>query len=479
MEKNVYVAIDLGAESGRIIAGDVESMEVIHRFPNTPVRIGDSLFWNALGIFSEIKKGLKEAFARYGNRVVSLGVDTWGVDYGLLDLHGELLGNPYHYRDSRTDHVPEQVFEKVPREQVYRTTGIQIMQINTLYQLYSFSRNHPEMFQAARHLLTTPNLFNYWLSGALKNEYSITTTTQLYNPVKREWAYDLINSLGLKEDLFGEIVMPGAVVGTLLPSIAQELGAPEGVRVVAVGCHDTASAVAAVPALRGDDAPRYAYLSSGTWSLLGIESPQPIITEASSKYNFTNEGAADGGIRFLKNIMGLWIVQECKRSWDESGKAYSYAELTELAAEHGPADFTIDVSDDRFLKPGLIDESMPERVEAYCRETGQTAPSDVGGMVRGVLESLAHTYVETLGSIKEITGNSVEVLHIIGGGSQNDLLSQLTADAAGIPVYAGPVEATAIGNMLVQAVTAGDIESLDAGRKRVRDAYSIKEFTPR
>ncbi len=469
-----HVAIDLGAESGRIIVGDARAVETVHRFANVPVRVRDALYWDTLGLWSEIKAGLKIAFARYPGEVSSVGLDTWGVDYGLFDSRGELVGNPYHYRDARTDSVAEELFRIVSKREVYGVTGIQFMQINTLYQLFAFSRQQPELYRSAAHFLHTPDLFTYWLTGEMKNEYSIATTSQLFDPTKREWAVDLMARLGLRSELFKEIVMPGTVIGPLLPAVAQETGAPSGVVVIASGCHDTASAVAAVPASGRD----YAYLSSGTWSLLGVESERPIITDKSFEYNFTNEGAADGGIRFLKNIMGLWIVQECKRSWDLEGSSYSYADLSRLAEEHGPAGFSIDPDAPRFLKPGLTSDGMPERIRQWCRETGQPVPESPQAIVRGVLESLAATYRKTVAMIEEISGRTFRELYIIGGGSQNALLCRLAADATGLPVLAGPVEATAIGNIMIQQIAQGEISSIEEGRKIVRESHAVRRYDP-
>src|SRR5665648_1070628 len=293
MEK--FVAIDLGAESGRVIVGDLSKIEIIYRFPNHLIRVKDSIFWDILGIFNEIKK----AFKKYPNQIVSMGIDTWGVDYVLLDDDGDLLGNPYHNRDKRTDNIMEEIFRIIPKKEIFTETGIQFMQINTIYQLYSFARKKPQILENTRYFLTIPDLLNYWLTGIIKNEYSIATTTQLYNPIKKDWSTKILNKLGFKKEIFGEIIMPGIKIGKLLPAVAREIGADSEVMVVVPACHDTASAVAAVPV---EDNINYAYISSGTWSLLGIETPEPIINDMSFKYNFTNEGSADGGFRFLKNI---------------------------------------------------------------------------------------------------------------------------------------------------------------------------------
>jgi len=473
MEK--YAAVDLGAESGRIVVGDVRAIEEVYRFENQPVRIGNSIYWDVLGIYTEIKRGLKTAFNRYPDQIRSIGLDSWGVDYALLDRQGDLIGGVYHYRDPRNDGVPQQVYTRVPRREVYEETGIQHMQINTIYQLYAHGKAKPELIEQACTMLTVPNLFHYWLTGQMRSEFSHVTTTQLYNPRTRDWSWRIIDALGFNRKWFGEIVAPGTKLGALLPHVAEELDAPSGVMVIASASHDTASAVAAIPA---PGKTNYAYISSGTWSLLGCESPEPIITDKSYAYNFTNEGAADGGIRFLKNIIGLWIVQECKRHWDRTDRKYSYGELTDLARQFGPAAFSIDCNDPRFLKPGLIDDSMPDRILAYCREHGQKEPQNPGEVVRGVLQSLAELYAAFIRELEDASDQSLEQLYIIGGGSQNTLLCELTARAAGIPVFAGPVEATAIGNIMVQAISMGELESIQQGRELILESYAIEEFAP-
>jgi len=472
-----FIAIDIGAETGRVIVGDVSKMEIIYRFPNNFVRVKDSIFWDILGIFNEIKRGLKEAFKKYPNQIISIGIDTWGVDYVLLDNDGDLLGNPYHYRDKRTDNIMEEVFRIIPKKEIFTETGIQFMQLNTIYQLYSFAKKKPQIFENTKYLLTIPDLLNYWLTGIIKNEYSIATTTQLYNPIKKDWSTKILNKLGFKKEIFGEIIMPGIKIGKLLPAVVREIGADSEVMVVAPACHDTGSAVAAVPV---EDNINYAYISSGTWSLLGIETPKPIINDMSFKYNFTNEGSADGGFRFLKNITGFWIIQECKKFWDENVKSYSYDELTEMALKYGTAaNFRIDPDDLRFLKPALIDDSMIDRIKNYCHETGQKIPKTPAEIVRGVIESLAEKYTETIKMIEEITGKSIKEIYIIGGGCRNSLLCQLVANATDLPVYAGPVEATAIGNLMVQAKSMGQIKSINEGRNIIRKSFDIKKYLPK
>jgi rhamnulokinase len=468
-------AVDLGAESGRIVVGDVRAIEEVYRFENQPVRIGNSIYWDVLGIYAEIKRGLKAAFSRYPGQIRSIGLDSWGVDYALLDHQGDLIGGVYHYRDPRTDDIPQQVFSRISKREIYEETGIQHMQINTIHQIYAHGKDKPDLVEQARTMLSLPNLFHYWLTGKMRSEYTHVTTTQLYNPRTRDWSWRIIDALGFKREWFGEIVACGSQLGALLPHVAEEIGAPSEVMVIASASHDTASAVAAIPA---PGKTNYAYISSGTWSLLGCESPEPIINDKSHAYNFTNEGAADGGIRLLKNIIGLWIVQECKRHWDRTDRKYSYGQLTDLAREFGPAEFTIDCNDPRFLKPGLIDDSMPDRILAHCREHGQAEPRSPGELVRGVLQSLADLYAASIRELEDVSGRSLEQLYIIGGGSQNTLLCELTAERAGIPVFAGPVEATAIGNILVQAMSMGELESIERGRELILGSYDIEEFAP-
>ena len=472
MEPRNFLAVDLGAESGRVLAGNLDRFEVVHRFENVPVRIGDSLHWNVLELYQQIKAGIR-AGLQYSP--VSVGIDTWGVDYGLLDGAGTLLGLPYHYRDPRTDHAPEAMDGLIERRALYEETGIQTMPFNTLYQLYAQRQRQPQLLDCARRLLTLPDLLHYWLTGTLVNEFTNASTTQLRNPRAGTWSPRVLETVGLPPTLFSEPLMPGTEIGGLLPGVAAELGGAE-LRVVLPPCHDTASAVVAAPMAAPEES---VYISSGTWSLLGIESPRPIITDASFAHNFTNEGGADGGTRFLKNIMGLWIVQECRRQWAAEGRAFDYAELTAMAEAAGPAAYSIDPAAERFFKPGLIDDGMADRIANWCRETDQPVPDSPGAVVRGVLESLARTYADTVRQLEEITGAGYRHIHVIGGGSQNGLLCQLTANASGCAVHAGPVEATALGNLLLQAVGAGEVRSIEAGRALIRARAQLTHYQPR
>lgn len=473
-----YLALDLGASGGRAIVGrfdgDRLALAEVHRFANGPVRLpradgGTSLHWNILGLFSEVKEGLRRAAAADGP-LTSLGIDTWGVDFGLLDRHGQLLGSPYHYRDSRTDGMMEAAFGRVPRAEIFATTGIQFMALNTLYQLLALAESKDPSLAAAATLLLTPDLLNYWLTGRASSERTIASTTQFLDPRRGQWAVDLLARLGLPTHILPPIVEPGTVLGHLLPHVAEETAAA-GVLVVAPGCHDTASAVAAVPAAGA----QHAYLSSGTWSLLGVEVQAPVITPASLAANVTNEGGVCGTVRLLKNITGLWIIQECRRAWAAAGRALSWEQIMVAAEAAAPVGAVIDVDAAEFAAPG----DMPGRVRAFCARTGQPAPETIGELAAVVYESLALKYRSTLTRIEGLIGRPAAPLHIVGGGSQNRLLDQLAADFTGRQVIAGPVEATAIGNILLQMLATGALASLAEGRDLVRRSFAVETFEPR
>jgi sugar (pentulose or hexulose) kinase len=446
---------------------DCLSLEEVYRFPNGPVRVQGHLHWDVLRIWSEIQHGLRLAAAHGG--LSSLGVDTWGVDFGLLDDAGNLIGNPYHYRDSRTDGMMEAAFARMPRQEIYRQTGIQFMQLNSLYQLLSMRLQNDPALECAASLLTMPDLFNYWLTGRKANEFTIATTTQCYNPITADWAWEVLRRLEIPASLFQPIIQPGSILGEINADTAQEAGLA-GLQVVAVGSHDTASAVAAVPAESG----RIVFISSGTWSLVGSETPKPVISERSLAFNFTNEGGIGGTFRFLKNISGLWLVQECRRAWAAAGQEFSYAELTRLAAEAPAFHSLVDPNDAAFLSPG----EMPERIGRYCLKRGQPPPTGAGQFVRCALESLALAYRKAIEELEQALGYTLEAIHIVGGGSQNRLLNQFAADATGKPVIAGPVEATAIGNVLVQAMAMGQLSSLAEARQLVRRSFPVEVFEP-
>ena len=472
MPGSSFLAIDLGAESGRAILGRIGeqlTLEEIHRFSNGPVRVGDHIYWDVLRLWTEIKNGLRIAAESERGSLAGLGLDTWGVDYSLLDASDQLIGNPFHYRDARTDGIVEVAFQIAPREEIYHQTGIQFMQINTLFQLLAMRQANDPALQIARAFLMIPDLFNFWLTGRKANEFTISTTTQCYNPREKRWASELLTALDIPEQIFQQIIQPGAVLENLLASVAEEASS-ERIPVIAVGSHDTASAVAAVPA-EGSD---FIYISSGTWSLMGIESEQPIINGNSLKYNLTNEGGVCNTIRFLKNIMGMWLLQESRRQWAKTRQSYTYDELTDLA-EGAPARKSfIFVDDHRFLAPG----NMVERIQMFCRETDQPVPQTHAEVVRCILESLALEYRWETEKLRELSGKTLPVIHIIGGGSRNRLLNQCTADATGCDVIAGPVEATAIGNILLQAIALGHISSLEEGRALVRRSFDVTSFQP-
>ncbi|HZY85068.1 MAG TPA: rhamnulokinase family protein [Gemmataceae bacterium] len=469
---NKFLAFDLGAESGRGIVGLLNGpkleLEVIHRFANEPVRTLDALHWDVLALYREMLQTMRLCASVYG-AVDGVGVDTWGVDFALLGRGGTLLGNPRHYRDPHTEGVMDDAFRRVPRAEVFRQTGIQFMRFNTLFQLLALQRDRSPLLDAAETLLFMPDLFHYFFTGIKVNEFTDASTSQMLDPTTRGWAYGLVRSFGLPEKILGTLAQPGTVLGPLRPAVASETGlnpAP----VIAPASHDTASAIAAVPA-SGDS---WAYISSGTWSLMGVELSAPLVNEAALAANFTNEGGFGGTTRFLKNIMGLWLVQECRRAWERAGTKYSYDELTRLAQEAPPFAFLVDPDDASFILPA----SMPAALADYCRRRGKPAPERPGDCVRCALEGLALAYRWVLEKLEALTGRRREVIHVVGGGSQNALLCQFTADACNRPVLAGPAEATAIGNVLVQALGLGALRSLAEARAVVRQSFAVHTYTP-
>ena len=467
-----YLALDLGAESGRAMLAHLNDHRIeltdLRRFANTPVRLPTGLYWDTLQLFHEICESIGDA-ARSVDELDGIAVDTWGVDFGLLAAHGGLLENPRHYRDARTQGVPGQVFEAVSRDEIFRQTGIQVMDINSLYQLYATQRDSPELLECASKLLFMPDLFNYFLTGSFASERTIASTSQFYDPVKRCFATDMLRNLGIHAGFLPELVDPGTELGPVLPYISEPCGLKYDTPVYATASHDTASAIAAVPASSNE---HWCYISSGTWSLMGVELENPVINDASRNANFTNEAGVEHTIRFLKNIPGLWILQECRRAWAKEGKEYSYRELMELAAAAKPSGAVFDL--DQFSSPG----NYPKLIRDFCCKTGQEIPEDAGSIVRAVLQSLANRYKEVLELLGQLTGRQIEVIHIVGGGSRNKLLNQLAADATGRRVIAGPAEATAAGNALVQALGAGEINSLEELRAVVRQSFEMEEYQP-
>jgi len=475
MESKRYIAVDLGAESGRVMLGTVSQdkvvLEEVHRFGNGPIEVDGSLHWDFAKTLAEIKAGIKKAVQQTGGEVACIGVDSWGVDFGLLDAEGWLLEDPYNYRDSRTDGMLEKAFEIVGKRAIYDRTGIQFMQLNTLYQLLAMQQSGDPVLKQAQTLLFTADLYAYHLCGKPYAEYSLASTSQLLDMKTGQWADDLFEKLKLPRDIMPPVTQPGTVVGELTEAAAAEFSSPR-IPVAAIGSHDTASAVAAVPA-SGEGG--WAYLSCGTWSLLGVEIAAPVINDETFDYQFTNEGGVDGTIRLLKNIMGLWLVQECRRQWQTEGQDLSYAEITQMARNATPFAAYIDPSHSDFLSPG----QMPEKINQYLAKTGQDKINDKGTMIRSILESLALNYAWVLQQIEDLTGNPIETLHLVGGGIQNQLLCQFTADATGKKVVAGPIEATATGNILMQAKATGQVESMQQIRQIVRNSFDVKEYLPK
>ena len=465
-----YLALDLGAESGRAIAGTFDgerlSLREVHRFPNVPVRRGESVHWDLPALLDEVKRGVAAAANAFGKDLVSVGVDTWGVDYGLLDGDGGLMGLPYQYRDSRTAGIQDSVMDRLGKDFLYEQTGIQLMEMNTLYQLLSES---PERLAQASRLLFIPDLINYRLTGVMSTEHTFASTSQLYDVRTRDWAYPLLDAVGLPSHMLGDIRDTGESLGPLLPQVAEETGA-SGVDVALPGTHDTASAVAAVPAGEGT----WAFLSSGTWSLLGVETCEPVMNERAKAFELGNEVGVLGTVRPLKNISGLWLVQQCRATWEAQGHPHSYAELTRMAETSAPFAAIINPDDPSFTPPG----DMPTRIADFCASSGQAPPSTRGEFVRTILESLALRYRMVLETIEDIVDGRMDTLHIVGGGGQNLLLNQFTANAVERPVVVGPVEATAAGNVLMQMVASGDIASLAEGREAVRRSFELTTYLP-
>jgi rhamnulokinase len=453
-----YLAFDVGAESGRAIHGHLHSgileIDEIYRFPNEPVSVRGSYHWDILRLWSEIQRVLDGPSIP---KLDCIGVDTWGVDYALLGEHDNLIENPYHYRDRRTQGVMENVLDRVSREEIYATTGIQFLSFNSLYQFYAACNATPKLIDAAKNLVTIPDLLNYWLTGELRCEYTNATTTQFVDPRTRSWAAGLLTRLGLPVRLLAPIIEPGTVIGKLTN--------------VGSACHDTASAVASVAT-----SPNKAFLSSGTWSLLGTELPEPIMTSKACALNFTNEGGVCGTVRLLKNIAGLWLLQECKKSWIASGDDSSYHKLLAAAAVHEQNSFRslFDPDHPAFLRP----DDMPSAITAYFNRTQQATPEDAPRLTRAILESLAFKYRQVLESLEELSGRRFDEIRIIGGGSKNRLLNQFTANATGKLIVAGPVEATALGNIAMQMVATGAVTSLNEAREIIGRSFPVERFEP-
>lgn len=468
------LAIDLGASSGRGIIGRFDgerlTLEENHRFPSDPVTVAGTFSWDILRIFFEIKQAINKCALSADKDISTIGIDTWGVDYGLLDKNGKLIKNPVHYRDTRTVGIQDYAERFMPKKRLYEITGIQFCDFNTVWQLCAEMRDNPELVGIADKMLNIPDLLNYFLTGKMQSEYTIASTGALLDARTGDWSREIIDAFGIPERLFAPIVKPGTVVGPLLDSIKEEVGDIRA-NVVNVASHDTASAVVAVPAVRGQD---FIFISSGTWSLMGTETMSPIITDKSFKYNFTNEGGFGGSIRFLKNIMGLWLEQESRRQWKREGKAFSFDELSNAAMASKPCQCIINPDDPAFGVPG----NLPKAMREYCERTGQHIPENEGEIVRAIFDSLALRYRWAVEAIDDMRGTRIPFINIVGGGTKEEPLSQLCADACARPVLAGPVEATAIGNLAVQAISCSEIKDLAEAREVVRNSFEVKSYEP-
>ena len=474
-----YLAFDIGASSGRAIVGilnnEALALDEIYRFPNEIIRRDNEVLWDILKIHSEILNGLKIYVKKYGSHVDGIGIDTWGVDFILLDKKSELVGPSHHYRDSRTKGMLDYMFKKISKEEIFKLTGIQFMEINSSTQLYSLIHSNSPQLGLSETFLMIPDYLNYLLCMKKRSEYSIASTTQLLNANTQKWSQNLIEKMGLNFGLFQQIIPSGTILGTIRKEISQEVGLEEKTTIIAPACHDTASAVAAVPVdMKKYKEREWAYLSSGTWSLLGVELKKPLINEKSHEFNFTNEGGVENTIRFLKNVTGLWIVQECKREWEKLGLDYTWDTIVTEAKKAKPFQSFINPDDPLFINP----PNMIKVIQAFCENHGQIAPESIGDISRTVFESLAFRYKQIFEYLEKIIEEKIKIIFIIGGGSSNHLLNQFIANSLNIPVKAGPIEATAIGNILMQAKAVGLLKNLNELRSVVIRSFPIKEFYP-
>lgn len=475
MNKQIkLLACDLGASSGRSILGNFDgkklSLELIHKFNNNGVYLNNNFHWDTLKQFVEIKNGIKKSLSKTKHSLDSIGIDTWGVDYGLLDNTGTLMSVPFHYRDQRTDKILNEVFKNISKQELYSETGIQIMKVNTIFQLYSELKERPWLLENAKDLLFTPDLLNYFLTGNKFNESTIASTSQLLNPLQRKWSSKIFASLNFPKSIMQQIVIPGQKIGYIKNRIKAEFAVQKDIPIIAVGSHDTASAIAATPI----EDKNSAFLSSGTWSLLGIELDNPIISAATMEKNFTNELGVGDKITFLKNLTGLWLIQECKRSWKREGKDLSYSDINRAASKAKPFKYHINTEDPCFIKP----DDMPAAIRAYCRKTNQYLPEYPGEIARGIYESLAQKYKEVIQELENITDRKIETINVVGGGIKSELLCQYTANITKRRVAAGPAEATAIGNILTQLIALEEIKDLKEGREIVKNSIKIKIYEP-
>ncbi len=470
---NHFLAFDLGASSGRAILGTLDnrkiSLKEVHRFENSMLHIHGNFHWNVFSLFEEMKTGLSKCTSELKIIPEAIGIDTWGVDFGLLDNAGKLIGIPYAYRDNRNISAMDEVCRIIPREEIYKLTGIAMWPFNSLYQLYAWKRDQPDALGIARTLLFMPDIFNWLFSGVKSTDYTFASTSQLINPYTRNWEPLLFDKLSLPSGIMNEIIEPGTAIGKLLPGLSNQMNLKD-LEVVAVGSHDTASAIVSVPALDND----YAYISSGTWSLMGIESDIPVISEKTLEYNLTNEGGVGRKIRLLKNIMGLWLLQECRRVWSETGLDFTYPDLVNMAQKAKPFMSIIDPDYMKFYNPA----DMTDEIKSFCTMTGQPVPAEPGQFVRIILEGLAFKYRMVLDQLREVSGKKLGKIHIIGGGSRNELLSQFSANATGVPVITGPVEATAIGNLMVQVMAKGHVSSLNEIRQIISSSFELNTYLP-
>ena len=469
-----FLAFDFGASSGRAMLakfdGKTITLEEKHRFSNDPVTVNGGFYWDALRLFFEIKQGILNCAHSGDGDIDAIGIDTWGVDYGLLDKNDKLLSNPYHYRDTRTDGMFDKAFAIVPKDEIFKETGIAFNWFNTLYQLLASKLADDSALKEAKTMLFMPDLFNFFLTGKKRTEYTIASTSQMFDSQRYDWAYAMLDKFGIKTDIFADMIYPGEIVGTLKPELAEELGVGE-IPVVAVASHDTGSAVASVPVVDDED---FIYISSGTWSLMGVELDKPNVSDEAMKYNFTNEGGVKKSIIFLKNIMGLWLIQESRRQWQREGTLLSFDELEREAREAEPFASLIDPDYPEFQTPG----NMPKRIREYCKRTGQKVPETTGAVVRAIAESLAFKYRSTVEGMEDVTGKIYNVINIVGGGIKDKMICQFTANATNRVVSTGPVEATSIGNIVVQGSAMGAIKDLKEGRQIVRNSFEITEYVP-
>ena len=470
-----FIAVDLGASSGRVLLGQWGEerchLRELHRFANRPVTVSGHLHWDILSLWAEIKAGLMRYAAEYQEPLAGIGLDTWGVDFGLLDAAGRLLGNPYHYRDSRVDGMLKRACERVTARRIFNETGVQLMEVNTLYQVLSMVESRDPQLEMAETLLMIPDLFNYWLSGRRACERTNASTSQMFAYHGRSWAEEMLADLGIPAHFLPPVVEPGTVLGGIQPDVMREVGLRNSAPVVTPGTHDTASAVAGVPDLDGASA----YISSGTWSLVGVEIDEPVISDRVLALNFGNEHGVAGTVRLLKNVTGMWLLQENRRQWEREGCDYGWEELLTLAKQAEPFGRLIDPDDPVFRHP----PDMPAAIRSYCRENGQPEPADVGSVMRCCLDSLALRYRQVMNALEDLTGRPVETIRVVGGGSQNRLLCQLTADVCQRPVVAGPAEATALGNLMLQAIATGRVPDVTAGRVVIAASAERQYYEPR